>query len=229
MKLFTWNCQGAASTSFRRSLKFLIRVHDPNIVCLLKPKVSCYHAHKKYIAIGFDERLRVEAVGFSGGIWVLWKANIHLEVLHTHPQFVVLQVCHINASPWLLFVVYGSPNQALRRKIFSDLSQQTLNLQGAWVLVGEYNSVVNRDETNCTDSFLSSRFADFQEWIFREGLMDLGYTGPRFTWMRGCGSPTFKAARLDRALCNIDWRIRFLDAEVLHLPIVNSDHALLLV
>lgn len=38
-----------------------------------------------------------------------------------------------------------------------------------------------------------------------------------------------KAAMLDLALSNIDWMILFPEAEVKHLPMVSSDHALLLI
>ncbi|XP_019173717.1 PREDICTED: uncharacterized protein LOC109169292 [Ipomoea nil] len=52
--------------------------------------------------------------------------------------------------------------------------------------------------------------------------------GSRFTWMRGLNSESFKGARLDRALSNIQWRMRFPNAMIHHLPIVGSDHSPLL-
>lgn len=47
--------------------------------------------------------------------------------------------------------------------------------------------------------------------------------------MRGLHEDTFKAARLDRALCNLVWRERFSGVLVHHLPRVKSDHASLLI
>ena len=40
---------------------------------------------------------------------------------------------------------------------------------------------------------------------------------------------TFKGARLDRALCNVDWKLKFEGELVSHLPNLNSDHFPLLV
>ena len=37
---------------------------------------------------GFDNSHRVEAVGFSGGIWLLWQNVIEVEVLINHWQFI---------------------------------------------------------------------------------------------------------------------------------------------
>lgn len=50
-------------------------------------------------------------------------------------------------------------------------------------------------------------------------MIDLGYRGPDFTWSNG----TVKE-RLDRCLCNGDWRLCFPESKVIHLPKVCSDH-----
>lgn len=50
-----------------------------------------------------------------------------------------------------------------------------------------------------------------------------GFSGDPFTWARG---NTRK--RLDRALCNLDWRLRFEEIVINHLPKLKSDHSPLL-
>ncbi|XP_019173843.1 PREDICTED: uncharacterized protein LOC109169419 [Ipomoea nil] len=224
-----WNCQGAASKDFCRTLKHFVRIHNPSIVCLLEPKVSGAHANSICASFGFPEWIRVEAIGFSGGIWVLWKNNVTLDIIQTHPQFLAVQVNEVGLEPWALSFVYGSPNLQLRRKLFAELSCRNLNLQGPWLSVGDYNSVTCQGEVSNPDTFNHSRYVDFSEWIFREGLLDLGYTGAPFTLMRGVNSSTFRGARLDRALANIEWRLRFPEAQVQHLSMVASDHSPLLV
>lgn len=54
--------------------------------------------------------------------------------------------------------------------------------------------------------------------------MDLGFNGDIFSWARG---NTRK--RLDRAVSNIDWRLKFNSTEIFHLPKLKSDYAPLLV
>ncbi|XVF63210.1 hypothetical protein PTKIN_Ptkin09bG0069600 [Pterospermum kingtungense] len=70
-------------------------------------------------------------------------------------------------------------------------------------------------------------------WIFwndrLQGLLDLGFKGLHFTWMRGIVDSTFKEDRLDRVLCNVDWRDHFPQATVSHLPQAKSDHCSLLI
>ena len=53
--------------------------------------------------------------------------------------------------------------------------------------------------------------------------MDLGF--PKYTWTSGNHMETFKGARLDRALCNMDWRVQFGIASVRLIPKLKSDHA----
>ncbi|XP_019160908.1 PREDICTED: uncharacterized protein LOC109157460 [Ipomoea nil] len=220
---------GAASRTFRRTLKFFLHDFKPSITCLLEPRVSGDHANEICFDLGFDQWLRVEAFGFSGRIWVFWKNEIQVGTSMTHPQFFLLKVTEDNSQPWNLSFVYGSPDHALRRHLFEDLSQEDLNIQGPWLSVGDYNSVLSIDEVSNSTNFSSSRCAGFRKWIFDEGLIDLGFEGSQFTWCRGLSSTSFKESRLDRALCNLDWRMRFPDASVLHLPIVSSDHAPLLI
>ncbi|XP_031101934.1 uncharacterized protein LOC116005836 [Ipomoea triloba] len=220
---------GAVSKEFKRTLKHYCFVYKPDIVCLVEPKVSGTQANSICNSLGFEDWVRVEAVGFSGGIWVLWKSSVSLVILDTHPQFINLQVKEGLLPPWELSMVYGSPNLSLRKKLFTDLSTANLNSQPCWLVCGDFNSVICREEVSNPDCYNVSRSADFVDWIFREGLVDLGYEGSKFTWMQGTNTSQFKAARLDRALSNVEWSFRFPNARVEHLPIINSDHPPLLI
>lgn len=50
-----------------------------------------------------------------------------------------------------------------------------------------------------------SRSAGFQEWIYEHNLLDLGYVGSSFTWVRGLTNDNFSGARLDRTLSTVEW------------------------
>lgn len=67
------------------------------------------------------------------------------------------------------------------------------------------------------------------DWIGDNGLIDMGFVGAKYTWMRGLHLSTLKRARLDRALCNVDLRSLYPDAKVVHLAQIQSDHAPLLI
>lgn len=58
--------------------------------------------------------------------------------------------------------------------------------------------------------------------------MDLGFLGSSYTWMRGLEENTFRGTRLDRALANIPLKELFMEATIIHLPKLQSDHVPLL-
>ncbi|XP_019197031.1 PREDICTED: uncharacterized protein LOC109190884 [Ipomoea nil] len=118
-----------------------------------------------------------------------------------------MQVNEGHAEPWLFAAVYGSPSMLLRRKLFSDLTHNNMNIRGPWLTAGDFNAAVNPEEVSNPANWQQARCADFMDWIFQEGLMDLGFTGSKFTWMRGVNQVSFKAARLDRGLENQAWDI----------------------
>lgn len=64
----------------------------------------------------------------------------------------------------------------------------------------------------------------FGDLVTDLGLVDLNFSGPRFTWSRGNNIDTFMGARIDRAIGNLDWSLSFPNATVQHLPRVHSDH-----
>nr|GMD17716.1 uncharacterized protein LOC109157440 [Ipomoea batatas] len=74
-----------------------------------------------------------------------------------------------------------------------------------------------------------TRSSEFADWIHSEGLIDLGFSGSKLMWVKGSQSGLVKGTRLDRALCNIEWRNSFPMATVSHLPRISSDHAPILI
>ena len=65
--------------------KDIIRVKKHDMIGLVETKTSGKQADSICKKIGFDYWVRVEAVGFSGGIWVFWKEHLGVELLVTHP------------------------------------------------------------------------------------------------------------------------------------------------
>lgn len=95
----------------------------------------------------------MEAFGFSGRIWIFWKDDIIVDLMATHPQFVLLRVAEKDSQPWLLTFVYGSPSRQLRKKLWEDLKAQKLQITGLWISLGDFNSMLSKNEVNSNRSF----------------------------------------------------------------------------
>nr|GMD60351.1 uncharacterized protein LOC109181278 [Ipomoea batatas] len=85
-----------------------------------------------------------------------------------------------------------------------------------WVRVEAvgFSGVLHQDETSNYSAFSAQRCSDFAEWIDNDGLVDMGFSGPKYTWSRGNEVGLSKSARLDRVLCNTEWRTAFSAANV---------------
>ena len=123
----------------------------------------------------------MEALGYSGGIWLLWKDHLDVSIFKTHPQFIHMKISGHGMEDWFFTVVYGSSNYALRKYLCRYLNQDYLQLDEPWLIVGNFNSVISADETSNFDKLDQRRYASFVHWIFDHDLIDLGFTGPTFT------------------------------------------------
>ncbi|XP_075498049.1 uncharacterized protein LOC142536533 [Primulina tabacum] len=175
---------GVALKATNRVIKNMRKRLNPTILGLLEPRVSGSHADEICKKMGFENWLRVEATGFSGGIWIFWQDTINMEVVHTHPQFLLARVKIDNKDPWFLSIVYGSPNATLRKKLWQDLDIEKLNIQGPWCSIRDYNSVITKDEVASRMKTTNHRSGDFTEWIFNQKMIDMGYEGATHTWTR---------------------------------------------
>ncbi|VFQ62916.1 unnamed protein product [Cuscuta campestris] len=153
--------------------------------------------------LGFDNWARIEAVGFSGGIWSLWNDPLKVTIISTNPQYMLLEVMNTSHDKWTFAVVYASPTPHLRQKLWNTLKRDNLNITTPWIAAGDFNSVTKKEEVSNPDHFEAHRCSRFNEWIFDEAMIDLGFIGQCFTWKRGTDNVNFKGARLDRVLCSI--------------------------
>lgn len=58
-------------------------------------------------------------------------------------------------------------------------------------------------------------------------LMDIGFEGPPFTWVKIISENNYVKERLDRGAANMNWLALFLDAIIENQCPYSSDHALI--
>lgn len=72
----------------------------------------------------------------------------------------------------------------------------------------------------------SKEFRDFFEF---GGLVDLGFISPRFTWYKSWLGGARVWEKIDRMFATASWIQRYPFDQVHHLPMIASDHHMLLV
>lgn len=231
INILTWNTCGAGNNDFLNSVRDIIRVHDPRVIALAEPRISGEAATRVCERIGFDGCLRMEADGFAGGIWLLWRTNeVIINQLSRDPQHITVEITRRGEEPWLLSTIYAAPNPTTRLDLWKSLEDFAKTNNKPWLLAGDWNATFGAHERSPSSSVGSNRSSQaFLEWVDTMNLIDLGYSGMPFTWWHGTTVLNRKFARLDRALCSPDWNLRFPNATVTHLTSAYSDHAPLLI
>ncbi|KAF4382174.1 hypothetical protein F8388_008660 [Cannabis sativa] len=135
---------------------------------------------------------------------------------------------------WKLFGTYGPPHGNDKEQLWNQMGELALNADTPILLCGDMNGTLKDSECyNYVRRSNPSRYAfDFRRMVQRVGLIDLGYLGPAFTWIKGGNGSQLggavKRARLDHGLASPDWRILFPNAIINHLSATGSDHRPLL-
>ncbi|XP_050238477.2 uncharacterized protein LOC126687968 [Mercurialis annua] len=215
----------AAKTNFLRTFRSFRDCYNPSLVVLVEPRISGPKADKVIKRSGFDFSHRVEAQGFSGGIWILWKPEVHVSVLVNHRQFIHTNITYGACNEQFLFTaVYGSPQPFGRRSLWNDLSALGIATNVPWLLAGDFNAILNSNDRKGGSRLRCLGCPYFNNFMDSNALAQIDFVGPALTWRRGN-----LLQRLDRALCNDTWLKRFPDALTHHLPRINSDHRPILV
>ncbi|KAL8139773.1 hypothetical protein V2J09_005794 [Rumex salicifolius] len=94
--------------------------------------------------------------------------------------------------------------------------------------MGDFNETSCMEERIGSSDDLCQRCFIFNRWIDEMELLDMGFSGSKFTWNRGSNPATRTSARLNRGLCNLQWRSLFPQASIRHLATNQSDHSPLL-
>ncbi|KAL4377614.1 hypothetical protein GQ457_02G023990 [Hibiscus cannabinus] len=135
--------QGALDPVVARSFKLLCRSKVPDIVAIFEPQISGGGAADRFIRrSGFTFSFRVEARGFSGGIWILWKDSVKIDILAVSNQFVHGHCVPLNGEPGFhITFIYASPEVGRRRSLWPQLKALEPEQGIPWILGGDLNVI----------------------------------------------------------------------------------------
>lgn len=98
------------------------------------------------IPTGFEIFIKVDAIGFSGGIWVLWKPrNILVEPIGTAFHEIHFKVQVIN-NICILTAMYASPKFSIKKQLWEKLTYLASFINLPWLLIGDFNDISKPNE-----------------------------------------------------------------------------------
>jgi len=154
-------------------------------------------------------------------IYIVGKTGCHspysFTVLESVSQCITVKVARGNNS-WFCSGIYASPIISIREGLWDYLRDLRSRVNHSWVLLGDFNEILLPSEQR-GGIFSQSRANKFSQVIDDCNLLDLHSFGRKYTWQANC-----RGGRLDRGLCDMDWRLKFPEATVEHLVRRQSDH-----
>lgn len=147
LSILSWNVQGCTNVKFPQVLCEYRKQYQSDIVSLLEPKVSRVKANAIIASLNLAKSHRVEAIGFSSGIWLGLRESIDLKVIKNHPQFILVHICSI-IQPHLIFIafVYGSLDGQKKKFIWRDLSLFIPLRHSTWLAIGDFNAILSSND-----------------------------------------------------------------------------------
>lgn len=79
-----WNVRWAGGRTFPGLILDLVNRHNIDLLFLFETRISGNRAEKVLGKLGFPYYWKVDASGFSGGIWLLWNSGLTVDVVQVH-------------------------------------------------------------------------------------------------------------------------------------------------
>ncbi|KAF4350615.1 hypothetical protein G4B88_000705 [Cannabis sativa] len=170
----------------------------------------------------------VDRVGLSGGLLLMWKDDIKVQVLSSSPGHILATVAGSGFSPWFFTGFYGNPDASQRHFSWRLLRDLRKEVQGPWLCIGDFNEISSLSEKVGGRDRLPGVMDGFKEVLDDCRFMDFSSVKHDLTWCNEHGtSPIME--RLDRGLCTEEWLAQFEGADISLLDWWESDHRALVV
>ena len=157
---------------------------------------------------------------------MLWKENVKLDVQ-------TFSMSHIDAwvdggsgvGWWHLTGFYVHLETGRRPESWAKLKHLHTTSSLPWLVIGDFNKLMGMSEKEGGSSRQRQQMANFVEAVNWCSLRDIGFIGPKFTWLYERSDGSHIRERLDRALATTDWINVFPMARLHHLTSSASDHS----
>jgi hypothetical protein len=196
-------------TSTKTQVCFISETHNSTISCT--SIINKFNASNAFI---------VPALGRSGGLWLFWKHDVSINVVQ-HSLYFIFAVCNNKSDnqQFGLVCVYGDPHHGLLEHIWTQVFNFVQTHHDLPIFcMGDMNEIMHPNEKHGPGRPDMRRISVLCDLVKRCGFMDLGYSGPAYTWTnkRFTSAPTFQ--RLDRCFANAEWCMIYLRTSFFTFP-----------
>lgn len=154
------------------------------MIIILETKVGGSRTKSISDCVPFDGAIHANTVGLASGLWVLWDSTQVeiLELAFTEQEIHVLIKVLSSNNFWLLSTIYVCPRYAERKLLWENLSTIAASHSLPWILATDFNEVLTGEDKLGGRAVNIHRALKFKECLDKCRMIDLGFSGPRYTW-----------------------------------------------
>jgi hypothetical protein len=218
-------CRGAGGPWKIQFLRNILRSSRAGIAFISETKSSANKSANLLTLVHDFSVYVVPSTGLSGGLWLLWSHDVDLQIIESSRYYIFAIIKDSDQTRWVLGVIYGDASHKENRPLWNKIQQYANDPSYPFRCLGDFNAISNPSEKFGGSPTLNSNNRAFRDMLLQADLVDLGYSGPAFTWTNSqyTSNPIYQ--RLDRVLVSCSWQAKYPKAHVNHLPMIYSDHA----
>jgi hypothetical protein len=203
----------------------MVKEKKPHLVFLMETK--CHNKNLDFLRIKlrYDNIFVVDSVGRSGGLILLWRREVQVEIENYSRRHIhALVSVGRDGREWKFTGFYGHPETAKRRQSWALLRHLSAMTPSPLMCVGDFNEIVSLSEKWGAVTRANGQMEAFRRALEDCQLFDQGFKGPKYTWSNGCIGGDYTRERLDRVVATSEWRAMFDAMEVQVMANRSSDH-----
>ena len=223
-RILVWNTRGLNRGNKQVEVRNFISKHQIALFGLLETKVKIPKLRNLYQTLcpGWCFASNNSIID-RGRIVIAWLPEafmVSIELMTS--QIVHLKVDLVGNVPWFYCTfVYGSNDSHEREDMWKSINQISTN--DPWVILGDFNVVLNLDERIGSPVRLSE-VKDFRECVEKCGLGDIKQAGRFYTWNNKQEGENRVFSKIDRVMANTTWLENFDNVVVTFLHEGEYDH-----
>ncbi|CAK8578493.1 unnamed protein product [Lathyrus sativus] len=227
--LVSWNIRGLNNVGKIREIRSRLQELKPAIIILIGTRVKEAKAKavREKLMI-YNKHIDNYKDHTNGRIWIHWDCNrVEVRLIQSSSQFIHCGVYdNCGGFKYWLTVVYAHNQLNKRRSLWKEIEHLSINIQGPWCVVGDYNNVTKAQDRLGGNVVTEKEYEDLIKMMWNIDLSEMDSIGDHFTWSnKQAASPIYY--RIDRVLGNTDWFMNNMEIMLKILPPNISDHAML--
>lgn len=184
MNIIIWNSRGALKPNIQSHVRELSQAYSPSIMVIIETHLGGPRAKEIIDTLPFDGAIHTETIGYAGGLWLLWNSDkVKITPLGNTEQEIhaMVKVRLLNTS-WLFSIIYASSRIAERCILKNNLLSVFELNNLPWLLIGDFNEPLVSSDKYGGRAVNINNSLQFKECLDRCNMVDLGFSGPRYTW-----------------------------------------------